>query len=575
VRDNRPVPYVFKHIPTLWADYTTGVGVLSNGQLVRPKIGQRRKNPNLADMLDTAASTGVTRIMFTGKVPPADREGGRHWMMARTEGWSHGWYGSSGEPMGHWLSNPPTGRYERQQTGQRVEVRVAAEWFGDTPLNPRQARDAWDATEYLIGTAFKDPRSKDPKNKEPMKLGKSPAATGRNLWAASLPKDLNLTPVTPDIAAILHSTSGQHHLEHLVAGKSFSTHEDCLPLVDPAKTPTLEQFAYVDGRFMYASLCRELGTGPGVWLNRAGAWQMANDDPYARARVRVRFRVPKDWNHVGILGVQHRNVSDGWFYPNKPGAQHETWADLSEVFIAQKYGWEIDFQEAIQFATQYWHDDKQVKFRPLDNFATRIIKIRETVDSDPEMDLPVKKAVGAALRAIMVATIGSFASRGKGSTQVAFNPQDVPPQYLQSMERRSSPDGEIYIYKVPAALTDQETPFYHPEFAAQVWARGRAKVLLSPTALGSDTGGALTVPANTLLGINGDAIYTTYVPTWALPTNYDGGDDGRVGRLRLQGYLEKVKTPATLEDRNRLRAKSAQTALETAFFENEFDSVEE
>ena len=47
----RPTP--FRHvgrIPTLWADYTTGQGVLGNGQRVQPKIGPRRKNPNLQDL---------------------------------------------------------------------------------------------------------------------------------------------------------------------------------------------------------------------------------------------------------------------------------------------------------------------------------------------------------------------------------------------------------------------------------------------------------------------------------------------------------------------------------------------
>ena len=50
--------------------------MLDNGTTVPPKIGPRRKNPNLTDMLDTAAAVGVDRIMFTGKVPMIDR--GQH-----------------------------------------------------------------------------------------------------------------------------------------------------------------------------------------------------------------------------------------------------------------------------------------------------------------------------------------------------------------------------------------------------------------------------------------------------------------------------------------------------------------
>ena len=44
----RPAPY--RHLgerKNLWADYVTGRGVLDNGTTVPPKIGPRRKNPNL------------------------------------------------------------------------------------------------------------------------------------------------------------------------------------------------------------------------------------------------------------------------------------------------------------------------------------------------------------------------------------------------------------------------------------------------------------------------------------------------------------------------------------------------
>ena len=77
LRDNTPTtfrPVAYRNLAArknLWADYTTGRGVLDNGQAVPPKIGPRRKNPNLTDMLDTAAAVGVDRIFFTGKTPVA------------------------------------------------------------------------------------------------------------------------------------------------------------------------------------------------------------------------------------------------------------------------------------------------------------------------------------------------------------------------------------------------------------------------------------------------------------------------------------------------------------------------
>ena len=98
----RPKPFNFRPIQTLWADYTTGQGVLSNGQSVKPKIGQSRKNPNLQDMLDTAAAAGADRIMFTGKVPANDR-GVRHWLLVQTPGWNAGWVDNADREVGHWL----------------------------------------------------------------------------------------------------------------------------------------------------------------------------------------------------------------------------------------------------------------------------------------------------------------------------------------------------------------------------------------------------------------------------------------------------------------------------------------
>ncbi|NWL10340.1 hypothetical protein DM793_03355 [Paenarthrobacter nitroguajacolicus] len=574
----RPRPWNFGEIPTLFADYTTGRGVFSNGQFVAPKIGERRKNPNLQDMLDTAASVGAARIMFTGNVPDNDPLAGdrevRHWLLVQTPGWEPGWMGKDGRMEGHWTGKPVTGRFERKATGQRVEVKTAAEWFGNVPLNPEQARQAWDATAYLVGKAFPI-RDKHGETK-PAKLGKTPASTGTNLWAVSLPPKLDPEQVSDDIAQELHRTSGQHHLEHLVAGPSFSTHEDCIPLVDPAATPKLETFAYVDGRRMYASLCRELGVGPGRRLNRADTADLIAHDRYARARVYVKFTVPHDWRHVGIFGMQQPGSGKDWYYPNRPGAVGEAWADMSEIHVAKRMGWLIEPIEAVEFTKAVPGMGKDgepamVAARPLDTFAKRIINIWDTVDEDPEMPLLVKAAVSAAMRAILIQTIGAFASRGRSSTVVAWSPQDVPAQYLQSVQRR----GEAYVYEVPAPLSSQLRPYYRPELAVQVWARGRAKVLLGPSALGPETAGALTVPPETLLGINGDAIYTTFVPGWSLPTGHGGGDDGKVGRLRLQGVLNNVKTPLTTDERNKLRIKAVKAGIDAAFFDDEFRTPED
>ena len=75
----------------------------------------------------------------------------------------------------------------------------------------------------------------------------------------------------------------------------------------------------------------------------------------------------------------------------------------------------------------------------------------------------------------------------------------------------------------------------------------------------------------TLLGVRGDAIYTTELPQWSLPVERGGGDDGKIGRMRLQGWLDgPIKTPLTEADRNTLRQKAAARGVDGAFSDHEF-----
>ncbi len=538
--DYRPRGWTPKEVPTIWVDHTTGQGVTREGTSVRPKIGERRKNPNLTDLLDTAASYGAERIMLSGRVPePAP--GIRHWLYVKTPGWT---------PGTHWVNaGPPTGRFTHAITGHKVEVRTVAEWFGDLNLSPAQARAAWDTLASVIESV--DDRAR---------LMLSPAATGTNLWAWSLPKNVNPVPVSADVAEELHLTSGQHHLEHLVAGDNFSTHDDCIPMIDPAKTKKIDTFAHVDGRFMYAALGRELGIGPGIRLNRAAAFNLLETEPYARARYHVRFAVPQDWQHVGILGVRHNTYSDGWYYPNRPGATGETWADASEISVALAAGWMIDPLEAVKFH----------KARPLDTFAERMTRARERVLENPEMPPLLRRAVSAALRAILLYSIGAFASSGRDQTRVVTSALDVPAEYQASVQRQ----GELFIFRVPSQVSDRNRSFYHPELAVQIWGRGRARVLSAPTSLGNSTGGALTVPPSSLIGINGDAIYTTQTPAWSLPVAHGGGDDGKTGRLRLVSMIQgSFLTPATLQSRDALRGRADKAGPTGAWTPSASESV--
>lgn len=545
----RPQPWSPKPVPTIWMDYTTGHGVTDTGNRIKAMASEGRQNPNLTDKLNVAAAHGAARIMFTGSVPKS--EGGkRHWLLVKTPMWKAG---------KHWLGawQSITGRFEHAQTGQKVDVKVAAEWFGDLELTPEDARQAWAITAQAL---------KQADEKATMFL--SPTATGANLWALSLPRNVDPVHVEDDLANEIRSTSGQHHVEHLVAGPDFIDHDDVLPLVQPRQY--IQNFAYVDGRFMYASVCKELGIGPARRLNRAAAFELLDTQPYARARYYVRFTVPQGWNHIGILPVKAPGSTSRWIYPNRPGATHETWADSSEIFVAIKNGWLIDPLEAIEFTTTTTGRKNdgtmgEVKTRPLDTFAERMIRTRELVMSHPEIPDTVRAAVAGALRAIVLQTIGGFHSPGRSSTVVVESALEVPPEYQHSLQQH----GDVFSYKIPTpSINDRSRQFYHPEFSTQIWGRARARLLSSPAA-NKHRAGVLTLDPSTVLGVYGDAVYTTEIPTWSLPTSNGGGDDGKVGRLRLQGALAngRYNFPVTTDQRDRLRTRAAKaglTALEAA-----------
>ena len=522
---SRPAPWKLSEIPTLWLDVETGAGVDDAGSPVRPILGGRRKKPALVDLLNTAAHHRATRIMLSGQFPTVSATK-THWLLVATEGWA---------AAGHYIKDdrPPTGRFVSAASGHRVEVRVAREWFGTDGIAPASAREAMQLLSLVLAKAL------------PGHLAASPTATGQNIWAYALPKDLDPPLLAPDLAELIHHTSGQHRTEHLVEGRSRCDCGDCLPLIGAGTE--IPGFCYVDGRFMYSALCREVGVG-GRRLTQlqAQAWAM---DSYARARYRVRFTVPHWWDTLGLLGV-FRPETAQWHYPNRPGASYETWVDAVEVRIART-AWgdgAVEILEGIAFD----------RGRPLDNFAARIMKARDNA-ADLDADPHLIEAVEAALRAILLQTIGGFHSEGRDRTMVVESTFQVPPEHQGTIRTY----GDVVTYLLPAQLNERLQQFHHPEYSAQVWARERARILLGPTAPYQQAGaewkewGALEVVPSQLIGVNGDALYLTSVPQACLPVARGGGDDGRTGRLRVKGWIgEAMPVPATTEARNTLRGRA-------------------
>lgn len=527
----RPMVFSPKPIKMLFLDGKSGKGYDSNGNPVTPQIDGRRKNPNTADFLNTAFSHDAGWVMLTGTVPKGI-ENIALFLGAETPGWIHGQ---------HWIEQEPTGRYKHGITGGSVKISYARSWFDNQEMKPAQAGHAWNVVTKLLAGV-------EPKMTTPME---SPGATGAYLWGHGLGAKYELEPVDDYVAELIHATSGQHHIEHLVAGPNASAHPDSVPLIDPDKTPDISEFAYSDGRFMYAAQCAELGVGPARELRRDEATDLFRASPYAKARYRIKFTVPDTWDHVGIFGIQERMDSTTWHYPNRPGASAETWADHREMIVAAKHGWLIEPLEAIQFTE---------KMRPLDTFANRIMRVREQIAQVQNVDPVVVKAVSAAFRNMLIHGIGKFAARSQETMFKVGSINEVPEELRQD----AKVVGDQFTYRSRPPMSERQKSFYHPELAAQVWGLSRARIMDGPAANGHKSG-ALHVNPRTLIGMHGDAIYTSELPPWALPTEQNGGDDGKAGRIRLRGLLRgEMKMPVTADDRDKLknRAEKAGTSFE-------------
>lgn len=566
----RPIPWKVQPLPTLWMNPTTGYAVDSDGRKITPIIRGRRKNPTLEDMLNTAHSAGIKRIVFVGKIPGRDRDN-RHWFESiDSQDWSEG---------KHWITggNPPVGRYFHKTQDPSVrkeypyEVSTAESWFGGARLSHEQAREAWELTSKAVIRAEESLQG----------LMKSPAATGMQLWAQSLPRNLEPEVLPDDIAEEIHATSGQHHIEHLVEGPGYIEHDLCVPLMRQVRGEQMQGFSYVDGRFMYAACGYNLGVGPARRMRGPDAQELwLSEDRRDRrigqfipARYLVRVRVPKDWTHLGILPLKHTTESGQltWVYPNRPGAVFDTWAGNEELRLVEEFGWTIEkIHEAIVFRDKrpaQHGEAREVEARPLDTLCKRLVKARESVEDigrNQGYNPAVVDAASGAIRQILLQTIGNFNSRGRSSTVTVNSAWDVPQEYAHTLEQIGE---NKFKYQEPAPLTEKQKPFYHPELAAQVWSRARARVLHGAMANGKKRG-ALHVDPKTLIGINGDALYTTSLPLWSLPESKGGLDDGKVGRLRLKGYLPEgssdMALPTTIDARLRLARRAESAGIDAA-----------
>lgn len=539
--DQRPTPQRPKDEAIMWLDYATGRGLDPQGRPISPIIGGRRKHPNLHDLIETARFGRADRLILCGEFPK-----GHDWLLptasqiARNIDLTPGW-----TDTGHYLGDPPRGRFLHAETRHRLAVSTTAEWFGETRLTPAQARYSYDLLTHVVAAAMDRPD---------WALMRSPAATGLNLWKQRFDKvrDFVMEPIDPAIGELIQATEPQHRSEHFVEGPGRCDCGACLPLMSPGPMPG---FAYADGRFMYHGVTRGLVGSAPAWMltgpqaealftsgerTKSGLHQGA----FEPARYKVRYTVPDWWDHLGIFPMKQTEFARGWHWPNRPGFVGEAWVNAVELRTAiLEGGWQVEFLEGIRFT----------RSNAIEPFANAIGKMLKDLDKQlgtHEVPAPAHAIVTASIKHLFRVTVGSFSRRQRNTTRFAATFEDVAANAVG--EVRAAANGG-FIYQVPTNSRPDDVETYHPEIAALLWGAARARVLRYAPPGQTKVYGALQVDPGKLIGIQGDAIYTTEPERWTLPTAHGGIDDGENGRIRLKGYLPgPIDAPLTIHERHDL-----------------------
>lgn len=442
-------------------DWVTGRGITDRGLRFATPVAE----PAMCQLVEILAAWDLERLYLTGPRPHAgEPERFNAWCHDAPEGW---------DVAGHHLARPdtPVLRFVEPDTGRRVEILRAAIWWGSDQADPLVCREAWLQLAGAIDSRWPG-----------AVLLATPATTGRELIARTIPPDVVWPTLPDDVAEQIRQTAGQGRIE------LFSSKLEALP-----------ELVELDGRTMYGALCKELPGGVPV-----RGWGEHAYGPYARARMLCRWQVPHNWDHIGLLPVRD---GDRWRWPSTPGERASAWVDAVELHLARSRKWDVEVVEHLVWPPT-------VRSGPLDGWAARLLAL---IERHRAHRAPAGRLVAAALRHVLIDALGALVGRPHVVTrsthvdvEAALPAGAVDPRLEGSML--------VWGERTPARWA----AMVHPEWSAAVWARCRTRMLEGPSVQGVRTG-ALHVDPAQLLAIRTDALYLTHDPRWP--------DDGRPGRL--------------------------------------------
>jgi hypothetical protein len=488
----------YRSVATAYVHTKTGEGVF--GDLTF----QASSYPTLLELI-RALPTEVERVFLVGPRPGRDGTAESLYLWLRQPEVGLSWHVTKFEPD----DDAPILelRSLEEGEGRKRELRFSrvAQWFGPGLYSPRQAQEAMVALEHILQAVFD----------EKMRCLTTPGLTGLAAWDRSRKADYPV--LDEEVQALIRSTSTQGRVE-------------ITPV--PGRDP-LPGFVYVDGRFMYGSLTKGVGFGPHTHDD------IAEFDPRRRGRYLVKFRVPQEWDHIGLFAVKSDYYRDPWLYPCEPGAEHETWIGSTELELGMNPPrglppWQITIKERLLFqnasAGHPW---------PLDLWGDRLVEARLSIAgrvTAGEFSAEIGELVESALRNILLHALGGFHRRNRPELGIVYPhegygaiPANADPQFHS--------DGTA-TYKIFKPLDKWVARLMHPEFSAQIWDRCRRHVLYSgkkkmgQIVPGSESG-VLLLDRKDIVGIRTDAAYLTRVPQgWP--------DDGKTpGQFRVKGMLNE------------------------------------
>lgn len=383
-----------------------------------------------------------------------------------------------------YLHGAPVVRFG-DDSGASVTIADAAMW-GAEGLTAGESAEAWRAGVGAIREAATGLGSWHP-------IG-TPATAGRDLLLRMLPEGSEFPPAPVEVCDLLRSTTGQGRAEMFGAGRE------------------VDEFHELDMRTAYGAVAWGLVTGVPAW--HRGAPPAAWNGGRLAGRYLVRWSAPDDWgDRPGILPERG---DDGPHWP----MVGEGWADGAEVDLAVKWGWRVEIVEGFT-----WCDGPAGD--PLRRWAetlTRAAMACERAGNVGQLSRSVARAARGIPRSMLVAAVGALWG-GTHRVTRTMPLSDITSESGPPADANVSIRGDVATWSetVPAAWPE----LVRPEWAAQIWARCRCRLLDAPTGTRGVRAGALHLPPDALVGFRTDCIYVTGAPPiWP--------DDGAAGRYRLK-----------------------------------------